>query len=346
MRLFALYLALLCITGAAAADLLDSFPPNSVKDDSHVGINPGTPDGRDGGETLDDAIVIPGLPFEDTGNTCDNIDDYDETCPYDSMSPEVVYAFTPTEDLTVNIDLCESDYDTKVYLYENEQTIGMPFACNDDADCTVAYRSAILMLDLFAGNTYYIVVDGYGSDCGDFLLTIDQFIPCVLECPADGTDEGEPPLVTGYIDDYNSGCSHVPPLYQPIDFTTLCGVSGWYTTEGTYYRDTDWFTCIADTGGFITASARAEWDLNLFVLWPLDCNEVDVLYQTLCGCDITGTIEFAHDAGTEAWIWTGSPTYDGPESEFDYILNIDGIELDIPSPVDHESWGGIKQQFR
>ena len=41
----------------------------------------------EGGETIADAVEVP-FPFTDTGATCDNIDDYDEVCPYaDSNSP-------------------------------------------------------------------------------------------------------------------------------------------------------------------------------------------------------------------------------------------------------------------
>ena len=84
------------------------------KNDSHVLINPGTPDGREGGETVDTAFPILSLPFSDTGNTCDNIHDYDEACPYmGSDSKDVVYSFTPGTDLSIDVDLCGSSYDTK-----------------------------------------------------------------------------------------------------------------------------------------------------------------------------------------------------------------------------------------
>ena len=35
-----------------------------------------------------------------------------------------------------------------------------------------------------AGVQYFIVVDGYGGDFGDYLINITEFTPCVLECPA------------------------------------------------------------------------------------------------------------------------------------------------------------------
>jgi hypothetical protein len=58
--------------------------------------DPGKPDSREGGETIADAWVIYALPFNDTGNTSDNVNDYDEICPFSgSTSPDVVYAYEP-----------------------------------------------------------------------------------------------------------------------------------------------------------------------------------------------------------------------------------------------------------
>ena len=125
-----------------------------------------TPSGREGGEDIGNAVVIPALPFNDNGYTCDNVNDYDEVCPYGgSYAPDVVYSYTPPANDIIDIDLCASGYDTKVYVYENAYTPGAPYACNDDA-CP-GWRSFIDDLPLTGGNTYYIVVDGYGTgtDC-------------------------------------------------------------------------------------------------------------------------------------------------------------------------------------
>jgi hypothetical protein len=87
-----------------------------------------------------------------------------------------VYAYTPSGDESVNIDLCNSEYDTKVYVYENGWTPGAPYACNDDACGYFGYQSALYALDLFGGNTYYIVVDGYGSEYGEYEININEYI--------------------------------------------------------------------------------------------------------------------------------------------------------------------------
>lgn len=343
---------ILSIPMAVHADLLSNQEPVTPKNNAHVGANPGVPDGREGGETVADAFIIAALPFQDTGNTCDNMNDYDEECPYTgSFSPDVVYAFTPSYDETVCIDLCESGYDTKLYIYENAVTPGNPYACNDDADdCGLLYRSQLLNVPLYGGNTYYIVVDGYGSDCGDYILQMPTCPmpppPCELECPAGGVAEGEPPLTDDYVDSHNPGCASYPPQFQLIDVTTLCAVSGWFQVQGASSRDGDWFTCFADEGEFITASAVAEQELYLFVTLPTDCNDVGVVYSATCECEIPGTVEFVHPVGSEAWLYCTPTTFTGPVTEFDYILTVDGIELSQPSPTDQRSWGGVKNLFR
>jgi hypothetical protein len=346
---FVSILGFLSVSPCSAVDLAD--PP--AKDNSHVGLNPGTPDGREGGETVADAILIPAVPYSDTGNTSDNIDDYDEVCPYSgSLSPDVVYAYSPAEDQNLIIDLCTSAYDTKIYIYENFVTPGEPYACNDDEDCELSYRSRLEYIPVFTGNTYYIVIDGYGSDSGDYEMFFDTIgpppPPCELECPPDGVAEGEPPLVAEYDDVYNDGCQGPPDPFQFLDAPILCAVSGWYPVGGGSHRDQDWFSCFADENGYITASAVAEYDLYLFLTLPTDCSSVGVIYSAVCQCEEVGTIEFAHPAYTEAWLWCGPTEFEGPLPvfEFDYVLTVDGIEFTPPSAVELDSWGGIKSHFK
>jgi hypothetical protein len=132
-----------------------------------------------GGETIATCTVISSLPYCDVGNTCNFANDYDEICPYTgSIARDVVYCFTPADTICIDISLCNNNtnYDTKLYVYEGSYTPGNPYACNDDA-CP-NYVSEILGLQLTASAIYYIVIDGYGSDCGDYGLDIQE-----VECP-------------------------------------------------------------------------------------------------------------------------------------------------------------------
>jgi hypothetical protein len=125
-----------------------------------------------GGEDIATAVAIPGLPFSDVGDTCSFINNYDEVgvfnCPYTSTAPDVVYSYSPAGPETIDIDLGASLYDTKVFVYENSDAVVV--GCDDDYYAN--YTSAIFGLELTGGNTYYIVVAGYGSSCGSYDLQI------------------------------------------------------------------------------------------------------------------------------------------------------------------------------
>jgi len=171
-----------------------------------------------GGETIGTATVIGALPYVDFGNTCVAVNDYDEACPYTgSTSPDLVYSFTPAANMVVNVDLCWPGtlYDTKLYLYENAYTPGFYFACNDD--WCPGYVSQLNGLSLTGGNTYYIVIDGYGGDCGDYELHVTEYVPpppggetCAtaigVTIPADlpYSDVGQ--TTCGKLDDYYNTC--------------------------------------------------------------------------------------------------------------------------------------------
>jgi hypothetical protein len=325
-------------TSAGASDLGNSF----VK--TPIGSDPGQPDGRDGGETIADAFIISGLPFTDTGNTSDNVDDYSEDCPYSgSVAPDVVYVFTPDVSGPIDIDLCESGYDTKVFVYETVATPGAPYACNDDALCELSFRSALDGLDVTAGNAYYIIIDGYGEEMGDYLLTISTSPPpCELDCPDNGVPEGEPELVDGYIDSYNGGCNWDPYVFQLLENPVICGVSGWYSIDEVSYRDTDFYDLDVSSlpGGFITC--QSEYDTHLYVLIP-DCGVISpILYDAYCECEGYGWIEFVLPGFDHVWIFVGPTVFSGPVNEFDYVLTVDLWTV----AVEESSWGKIKTRFR
>jgi hypothetical protein len=127
--------AVLLFLSAAVATVAAPSPGNSaeIPDKNPQPTGKPTYEGRVEGETIETAFVIPYFPFTDSVDTCPFLDDYDEACPYTgSTSPDVVYRYDCQYTRTVDIDLCSSGYDTKVYVYENEYTPGSPYACNDD----------------------------------------------------------------------------------------------------------------------------------------------------------------------------------------------------------------------
>ena len=154
------------------------LPEISEKPENYIQYDPSDyPAPRQGGDTIEEATVIDALPYNNTGTTAGYNDDYDEECPYTgSTSPDVVYSYAPTVDMLIDISICESAYDTKLYVYENDA--GNNIACNDD-ECSDSqgnpYRSLLEQVLLTAGNTYYIVVDGYGGNFGEYNINVTQF---------------------------------------------------------------------------------------------------------------------------------------------------------------------------
>ncbi len=125
------------------------------------------------GETIEDPLFVTGLPFEDSRNTNDYMDDYDEACPYTgSTSPDVVYMWAASEG-DYHIDICDSDYDTKIYVYDENQSV---IGCVDDS-CNAPDGSPFrsdLNVSITSAGTYYIIVDGYGGAAGTYNLLVEE----------------------------------------------------------------------------------------------------------------------------------------------------------------------------
>ncbi len=323
---------LACLLATAPA-LADYSPCNdhktTFKSDSHVLARPVSD--RQGGDTIDTATVIDAIPFTDTGATCDNVNDYDEACPYpDSVAPDVVYSYTPPQDLMVTIDLAGSAYDTKIYVYDENLEL---VACNDDFHAD--YTSRIDRVALASRFTYYIVVDGYGEDCGAYVLELREHIPCELICPAGAFIEGEPPLAHDYIDEFNGGCCGSENNELQIlagranGSQVLCGRSGFFTVGGAQTRDTDWFVVTIGVSGVITVRGDAEEPTYLFELGPLDCNSVGVLQNVVVGPCAEGSLTITGEPFSEVWVWMGPTAFTAPDGSdlyaFDYTLWFDGL---------------------
>ena len=347
-QLLTFALILLFAGTAVAADLGSTQAP---KTDSHVMQNPAS-DTREGGETIETAMPIDALPFSDTGATCDNIDDYDEVCPYSgSTAPDVVYSFMADADIFINIDLFGSAYDTKVFVYENVYTPGAPYACNDDFYSD--YTSFIEAMAVYTGNTYYIVIDGWSGDCGDYLLNIGEFTPpepCELVC--DGMLEGEPPLDPNYVDYYNSGCNaddgstpFQDLLADEYGNLTFCGKAGWESAG----RDTDWFTITIGSSGSVTWTVEAEQESAFFILGLQDCGAVGVLESTTAIPCEPFVFNISGAPGEVVWLWAGSTAFAVPPGfvgyEYNYIMTFTGLQ-EGPVATDNSSWGSVKSMYR
>jgi len=125
------------------------------------------------GDNMENPFIVTGIPFTDNGTTEGFTDDYDEECPYTgSESNDVVYLFS-TSGGTYDFSICESAYDTKLYIYDVN---GVLVDCSDDACSNAAgesFRSLLEGINLDAG-VFYVIVDGYGSQNGEYQLEISE----------------------------------------------------------------------------------------------------------------------------------------------------------------------------
>ncbi|MBN2565899.1 MAG: hypothetical protein JXB46_09330 [Candidatus Eisenbacteria bacterium] len=314
------------------------------------------PESRIEGDTIEEALVIPTLPFCAAGSTCGFTNDYDEMCPWGgSNSPEVVYAYTPAADMCVSISLCDSYYDTKLYIYTDEWPPGSPYACNDDNfDCVdppVDYTSWLPEIGLTAGQIYYIVVDGYGNQCGDYVLEIEEVEcnePCNVVC--EGIDENEPTCHYGYVDVYNGGCSTESYLPVPVSQEPLiiCGESGVFDSPEGVLRDADWYLINPCGGVPITVTVEAEFDvLLMFIDMRGGCENMEPYgYVQTNACEPAVLTEylplgqFAIFVAPDEWLLDY-------ECGVEYSMTIEGYTEDChPTPVEARSWGSMKALYR
>ena len=61
-------------------------------------------------------------------------DDYDAACPDPASAADVVYSYTPSANESITLSLCHTgtNYDTKLFVYQNLCVSDSLVACNDD----------------------------------------------------------------------------------------------------------------------------------------------------------------------------------------------------------------------
>jgi hypothetical protein len=351
MRYVLAFVLVLSMVGAAAAYDLG----NALQEKTDVYPDYVNPDVRQGGDTIADATVIPGIPYNITGTTAGYNNDYDEACPYTiSTSPDVVYTLTLGSDLAVAVDLCGSLYDTKTYVYDVDLNL---IACNDDFyfDDECGMYVSFLEFQAAGGMEYFIIIDGYGGDFGDYLLEVREGEgPCDLQCPAEGVDEGEPELVDDYEDLYNGGCNSPPTEpFQDLNVfgqtdLTFCGIAGWYVFEGANYRDTDWFIATVGENGFIIVTVDAQSATNIFELGGSlpACDAVTVDQSMTVGPCAPGEITIFAAPMEVVFLWAGSANFanpgDVPGNEYLYVMDISGLH----TATESSTWSQVKGLYR
>ena len=101
-----------------------------------------------------------------TGSTAGQGNDFTPGCVMSSAA-DVAFVWTALVGGTYTFDTVGSTYDT--VLYAREDCMGATLACNDD---TVMTQSQI-SLDLVAGQSVMLVVDGWNNSTGNYVLNVN-----------------------------------------------------------------------------------------------------------------------------------------------------------------------------
>jgi len=124
------------------------------------------------GDMPNDPIIVGGLPYADTANTSICF-----TNQANNASPDVFYMHVVNDACisTVDVSLCGSSFDTYLWIYDAQLNL---LASSDD-DCGT--QSAIYNLPVSFDDTLLIIVEGYSSNSGDYILNIT---PNLVPSPA------------------------------------------------------------------------------------------------------------------------------------------------------------------
>jgi PKD repeat protein len=144
-----------------------------------------------------------------------------------SQPVDIWFAYTPSQTGEVAIDLCGSNYDTRLAVWD--ACGGTVLACNDnDAYCGFFSQTSYLTLAVASGITYYIQVGGADGDVGTGDLTLSFF-------PYPANDECSNAIAIGEVTDLpfsttgataggdNPGCGGAQP---PVDIWYAYTASG------------------------------------------------------------------------------------------------------------------------
>ena len=177
------------------------------------------------------------------------------TCGTTGGAPGVWYSFIGTGNI-IELGLCNSNYDTKLQVFEGACDA---LVCVDGNDDSCGLQSEVTFLST-PGTEYFIYVFGFGSSQGDYELTVN----CVCDLSVDaGPDQvlcpgGDPFVLEAII----SGETAANPVYEwstgETTSTITVSMPGTYTVEVTTDGD-----CIATDEVIIEMGSPDDPECNI-----------------------------------------------------------------------------------
>jgi hypothetical protein len=167
------------------------------------------------------------LPFSALGTTFGAANDLDpgQSCFTSVLSTrggDVVYQFTPGDTQVYNITVTPfADYDTSLYLTTDCSTIANCLG----HDIGGAGSPETILKNLIAGTTYFIVVDGFGGDRGDFTISLTPSMPRSPVAPSDLTATAVSPTQIDLAWHDNSGDEQGFRIERSLDAFTFAEIA-------------------------------------------------------------------------------------------------------------------------
>lgn len=231
------------------------------------------------------STVIAALPYTDSGNTlCANVSR--PNC-IGGNAPDVYYSYTSPSCQQVTTSLCGSGYDTRVEVRAGGACPGdFQIGCNDDF-CGLQSQ---LTFDAAQGVTYYIIVNGWITHAGPFVLNVTG----AAGAPSNDLCAGAKGIFALPYDDIGStACA-------TSNYTSSCAATS-ASNDVVYRLNIGTYPCqnvrVTGCGSFYDAS------LHVYS-GSCDGTEIACNDDALCGGGFTlqPTVVFAAAAFTDYWI--------------------------------------------
>lgn len=167
------------------------------------------------------------LPFSASSTTFGMANDLDPgqscfTSTQSTRGADVVFRFTPGDTQVYNMTVTPfADYDMSLYLTTDCSTI---VGCIG-RDIGGAGSPETILHNLIAGTTYFIVVDGFGGDAGDFAFSLTPSIPRSPVPPSDLTATAVSPTQIDLAWHDNSGDEQGFRIERSLDGGTFTEIA-------------------------------------------------------------------------------------------------------------------------
>jgi len=177
-----------------------------------------------------------------------------------------------------------------------------------------------------------------GNDCT--VKTVENEEPCVVVCPPGATDEGEGIIPDDTNDITNGGCNSDPNVFGSVVCgETVCGSSGFYVTNGSTYRDTDWY--VLDLSGYTyPQNVTVEFEAGYTMLGGIvagPCATAAFLTNAIPGpCEVATVTATGLAQAGEYWIWMGAD-FTGDDADWSPYYFTVTCE-DAPPPPPHDAF--------